>query len=52
MMGPAKAARNILFCDGCGHLIQTGATYHIDAHGYLVCTECAKAGDLSRTAAV
>lgn len=51
-MGPAKTARNILHCDGCGDLIQTGGTYHVDAHGYLICPECAKAGDLERTVAV
>lgn len=48
-MSPAKVARNILCCDGCLELIQQGGNYHIDTHGYLLCTDCAKVGDLKRT---
>ena len=51
-MGPEKQARNSLYCDGCLKTIPVGGTYRIDCHGYLLCSECAKHGDLTKVVAV
>jgi len=52
IMGPEKDARNMLHCDGCGVIIPKAGKYRIDNHGYLLCIECAKSGDLQREVAV
>ena len=45
-MSPEKVSERALQCDSCLGTVPPGAIFQIDSSGYLLCSLCAKDGDL------